>query len=679
MSTDAGGAGGGWIRARILLITLTLVIAAAALLSFRTNRLFEAALEPQLTLKTEMVAEFTAMDITWALSRGIPLDRLVGVPDYLAQKRAGNPEILYVALMDSQGRTLHVSGAQPVKGGPVEQAARELAAAGGQNIAHVDIAEFQAVLSPVRLNGTTVAAVAIRLDPTFVRAQLQALAQDVFVILLVALFLVYEVAIALSGKAGPLGQLVAAMGTGRFGHRITHFHRDEIGRAIRSFNATVLALNARYRRLAEKAERSGSATLRDRVKDLRERFGFVATPPAAFDIPPSVTDMRLPLFVFVIAEELQKAFLPLYISELESQIPSAPGDLLIGLPISIYMLALALATPLAGSWTDRYGPRRIFLTGVGLAILGFLWSALAATLVGLIGARAITAVGYAMCTIAAQGFIVQTTSSADRTQGISVFVTVLMSASICGTSIGGILADQLDYRIVFVCAAALALLAGLLAWRMMGHLAPLAAERRGFRLADLGVVLRNPRFVALVLFAAIPNKIVLTGFLFYAVPLYLAELGASEAETGRVMILYSLVIVVAGPWLSRMADRHGYIHSFVFVGTFVSGAAMGLLWFWPDIYGVALAVVAVAFAHAISISPQVAMVPQICRAEIEAVGQTTLLGELRMLERIGSVIGPLLIAAFSYQYGFVTGLIIMGGMIALLSPLLLLSKREARA
>src|SRR5207244_9982434 len=121
----------------------------------------------------------------------------------------------------------------------------------------------------------------------------------------------------------------------------------------------------------------------------------------------------------------------------------------------------------AGSWADRSGARRIFVLGLVPALVGYLGAAFSETVFELIAARALTAVGYAMCTIAAQGFILQVTPSKQRAQGMSVFVGVLMSANICGTAIGGILADRIGYRAVFVCASILALLAGTLAMRML--------------------------------------------------------------------------------------------------------------------------------------------------------------------------------------------------------------------
>lgn len=670
------------IRTRILLLTLALVIAAATLLSVRTHQLFEAALTPEIMQKTDAVAELATLDVEQALNLGIPLEKLVGVVAYFDEVRASHPEIQFAGILNPQGRPLFMSG-----DGMQETATAlsdEVSAFALGSIDHdiVRDGDYDVMLSRADPGGVTAAVVAIGLDPRYIHRQLEELTADVFIVLLVALFLAFEMAVVLlTGRTiTPLNQLISAVEAGAQGklHRLIAYHaNDGIGRVIARFNAIVQGLNDRYRRLVDGAGQRPA--LRDRVTALGARLGLIDGPLESYGITASINDVRLPLFVFVMAEELQKPFLPLYIRSLEVHDTWLSPQVLIGVPISVYMLTLALATPIAGSWADQYGPRRIFLAGLVVAIGGFLGAALAGSLLQLVGARALGAVGYGMCTIAAQGFIVQVTTRSDRTQGISVFVTVLMSASICGTAIGGILVDRIGYRAVFVCAAALCLIAGVLALRMMAKTETPEPAAPRFRLGDLGIALRNPRFLALVMFAAIPNKIVLTGFLFYAVPLYLAGINISEADTGRVMILYSLVIVFVGPWVSRLNDQRGYGWSLVFAGTLLSGLAMFLLWFRADIYGVSAAVLAVAFAHALSISPQIALVPEICGRDIEEVGQTMVLGALRMLERVGSVIGPLLVAGLAYCFGYIAALMTMGGMIAITAPLLLLARWNTRS
>jgi len=259
-----------------------------------------------------------------------------------------------------------------------------------------------------------------------------------------------------------------------------------------------------------------------------------------------------------------------------------------------------------------------------------------------------------------------------RAQGAAIFVGVTMAASVCGTAIGGILADRIGYRAVFGCAAMLCLVASVLAWRMMPAEPPgEGASRRALRLSDVRMMLANPRFLALLMFAAIPGKVVLTGFLFYAVPIYLAELNATEGEIGRVMILYSLIIILAGPWLSRLATSSRRSWALVIAGTMLSGFATCLLLLGQEIAVVVVGVLIVGIAHAMAISPLIGLVPEVCRKEVDLIGETAILGIFRMLERVGSVIGPILVATLVLRFGMVEGLAWTGAAIMAMALLLL--------
>ncbi|HEV7371636.1 MFS transporter [Arenibaculum sp.] len=676
------------LRIRVLIVTLALIVGAAAALSVVAHRLFEQQLAPEVTRQAATVAEFLAADVERALGYGIAIEDLVGVTEHFERASAPHPEMEYVALHDTGGKLLQAIGpktrdsADPA----VERMVKRQMAAGGTGFGEVTHThEYYIVMAPVRHDGRVAGIISIGVDASFVQTQLADLAYDIVIILMVALFIAFEILVAVTaGVFTPLRELyelTLQAAAGNLGRRVPAWATGEAGAAVARVNAVLGSVQDRYRRIA--AATDGTATaLQERLQEIGRRFGLDRREAGAAGRPLSAVDARLPLFVFVFAEELQKSFLPLYVKQLYRPVDWLSPELLIGLPISVYMLALALTTPFAGTWVDRHGARRIFTLGLIPAVAGFIGSAFAGDLFQLLAARTLTAIGYAMITIAAQGYIARTAERAGRAQGMSVFVGVLMAGSICGTAIGGIVAARLGYEVVFLFAAGLAAFAGVLALRMLSpDRSPAggadAPARPTFR--DFATLLGNRRFLALLLLSAIPAKIVLTGFLFYAVPLYLTDLSASEAEIGRVMMLYSLMIIFVGPWASRFADRSGRGRMLVFAGTLASGLAMVLLGWFTDFEGVIVAVAVLSLGHAISISPQIALIPEICRAEIERFGQTTVLGLLRMLERGGSVLGPLLVAYMIASFGYAEGLAYTGGGVALLSLLLpLLIGRRSR-
>jgi len=263
---------------------------------------------------------------------------------------------------------------------------------------------------------------------------------------------------------------------------------------------------------------------------------------------------------------------------------------------------------------------------------------------------------------------------------------VLMSASMCGTAIGGILADRIGYRAVFVLAALFALIAGAIAYRMLvadDETKVATSKASGGIFKKLGSIFKNVRFVAIVFLAAIPAKIILTGFLYFIVPLYLFSLGSSTAETGRIMMIYPVIIIGLGPVASWTADKLGSMMWMLVVGCFASGIGLVMFHDWNTLWGVVLMVIVMGSAHAFTKAPQIAFVMEVCEQDMENIGRTTVLGLLRTMDRIGSVLGPIiaatLVAVFGYEQAIMyMGIIISGSAIMFLA-VFALTARSANA
>jgi MFS family permease len=124
------------------------------------------------------------------------------------------------------------------------------------------------------------------------------------------------------------------------------------------------------------------------------------------------------------------------------------------------------------------------------------------------------------------GYVTDNTGPSDRAQGLASFLAGFF---------GGILAERLGYRMTFVVSAGLGLAAALLVSRYLtGARRP--AVVGCLRASDFALLLRNRRFVALSLFVAIPSKIALTGFIFYAILLHLRAIETSQGDIGRALV-----------------------------------------------------------------------------------------------------------------------------------------------
>ena len=487
------------------------------------------------------------------------------------------------------------------------------------------------------------------IDQAYIQGILYELLLDVVVVLIVALFLTFELLQYMvgSGLERQFGSLVARVERLRVGD----YSRPADGVVAESapaggLDAAMARLAKRHRELNVRAEalhqraRSGAASVATRLGHWREHHRLGET-TCDGNGETALERIRAPLFIFLLAEELTRSFVPTYANHLLVPIPGLSSQVAVGLPIMLFMLVVALGQPYLGPWSERVGRRQAMLVGGCLGVLGFIATALAVSLYDLLLWRSVSAVGYGMVFVAAQGYVLDHTNERNRTRGFALFVGAFMVATVCGPAIGGILADNIGHRWTFVVAAAIAALSLLVIWHLPQQQ---VASRHTARLAlgDLLTLVTNRRFMVLTGLASMPAKIVLTAFCFYMIPLYVLSIGSSQSMAGRMLMIYAVMMVILVPLAARLADLHIRRDRLVATGLCIS-ALGGLLMPWAGgVWSLVALVALLGFGQALSIAAQGALVGDFCQREIKQVGEGAVYGTYRLLERTGNALGPLI-------------------------------------
>lgn len=110
--------------------------------------------------------------------------------------------------------------------------------------------------------------------------------------------------------------------------------------------------------------------------------------------------------------------------------------------ISLYTLALGVSTPLSGYLGDRFGSKRIYLSGLGLFVLGSLLAGLAPSLPLLIAARAVQGIGGGIALPLGSAMLFTAFPPSQRGIAYGVFGIVLVFAPATGPLLGGWLVDH---------------------------------------------------------------------------------------------------------------------------------------------------------------------------------------------------------------------------------------------
>lgn len=631
------------------------MLTASALLSYLALRQFRSELEPELYKKGQILGDSVRRHLEGVLAYGLELDELRDLPEYLDSLVQNDTTILYIALTTPDGRLLQGSQGTP-------RSAAELTA-----VPH----PHRHSLS-INRDGQILARLHLVQDSRYADKRMQSIRLDILTVVAIGSLIAYELllfwtATCFDSPIRCLQAMATAIRDGEYRYRLGSENKGP-------FRHLAEAIDQRLDRIA-----IGFAARVPEFQDAATgcRLAAQSLGPLSYHHP--IAAIRWPFFMVIFSDALSVSFFPFYVDSLQAPALGISKEILISLPISLFMLVWALALPFAGAWSDRRGRKTAFLVGASITAVGLLATAAAETLLSLLLWRSLTAVGYAIVFITAQGYITDNTSQENRTRGMAGFVSAFFGGMLCGAAIGSILAERLGYRATFVISALLGFLAALFVLRFLER--GRGGSLRRLRWADFRLLWGNTRFMAVALLAAIPSKIALTGFLYYAVLLHLKAIGTEQSDIGRAMVAYGAAIVLLAPLAAGLVDRARQRSGFVVLGGLLASLAMLLPYFDQSLLVAVLGIALLGIGHAVGVPAQLALATEVSRTEVERIGSGTVMGLFRLIERLGNVSGPLLAGTLMAGWGFQGAILGLSGinLLAVILLTLLLSLTASRA
>ena len=384
-------------------------------------------------------------------------------------------------------------------------------------------------------------------------------------------------------------------------------------------------------------------------------------------------------FVLVFMWSLPASFIPLYMKTLYEPMFGLAQDVVLGLPISVEMFCSLVAALIAGAVTDRRGWHVPFLLGAVCCAGG---AVLAATAQGgreFILARAVTGFGYGLSWMAIQGYVFKFSSPLTRARGIANLVAGIIAGQICGTAVGAMLADRIGYPPVFWASAILALLPlsfALFFMRPYMHVVRDQQEETKLRAADFFSLVFNRNYFSIIVFSLIPFSLCQVGLLFYAAPLYLSQLGVSQSNIGRVLMVYGLSVIFIAPWMSRFVDSYAKKKLFIAMGGIVGAVGLMSLYYYNGFPAVMVAVFLMGISGSLVGSAQTAFALKL--KVIKRVGVGKAMSVQRAADKMGQMLGPLVLGAMIASVGTSTGVAIVGCIFFVATLAFFLVSNEAR-
>jgi EmrB/QacA subfamily drug resistance transporter len=237
---------------------------------------------------------------------------------------------------------------------------------------------------------------------------------------------------------------------------------------------------------------------------------------------------------------------------------------------SAYLLAEIATIPLWGKFADMYGRKRIFLTGMGIFLVGSVLCGQAHSMTELILFRGLQGLGAGCLLTVAQTISADLFTLEQRVKVQGIYAAVFGFASIIGPLIGGFLTDNLSWHWVFYVNIPIGLGAAALVKVVM--LEPIE-DRRRHRMDWLGIVLLLG-WTCLLVFA------LETGGRDYAwsSPVIVASLG------GSVLLFVGFIVAelrAAEPLLPLSLFRIPALRASAVLTTLLGMAMFGVLSFLP--------------------------------------------------------------------------------------------------
>jgi EmrB/QacA subfamily drug resistance transporter len=168
---------------------------------------------------------------------------------------------------------------------------------------------------------------------------------------------------------------------------------------------------------------------------------------------------------------------------------------------SAYLLAYAVPLLIMGRLGDRFGPKRLYLTGLVIFTLASLWCGLAGDIQTLIMARVLQGLGAAIMTPQTMAVSTRIFPPDRRGPAMGVWGATAGLATLIGPILGGVLVDGLGWEWSFFINVPVGVVGFILAWRFVPSL------------------------------STHPHKFDIPGVLLSAVGLFLLVFGIQEGET----------------------------------------------------------------------------------------------------------------------------------------------------
>ncbi len=626
------------------LITLLLIL-AVAILGTLSIRYMSQFIEPEIINRTQLIGKTINSDIQRAVNAGIPISKIAGAEEYLSALIQDFKEVSYIGIFSD--------------GNVIESGNKESSSFSATNIEQTDLQYI------INYAERSVGRIIIDIDSHFIRKQFNEVYLDIFVIIIVTIMITFESMVVMIWRTvtSPIMKLHTLASQQALGD----FSKFVISKSNNSFEHIMDVLSQRSFELYHLSQRRTLSSQPEYQYHLSARHDgqnqhyTVLTKPQLLTFS-HLNDIRWPLFLFIVADELQLSFFPLFTRAAENPWDWVDQSIIISLPLVGYLIAIFICSPFAKRLTLLFGYKKLLLWAMVPAIFIQIGLYFSTSVTEIIFLRTLSGLGYAIATLTYQDYVIDMISPQRRTRSLGSFTAVLVGGIFCGTATGAILADRLGQHSVFLISSALVALACLLIIFLLpaNTLSTVNRQHHEFKLSSIIHLVTNKRFFSFAVGIAMPCNVIMQAFIAFIVALYMNQLGATTAETGRTLMGYFLMTYFIAPASTKYSEHKVSPSNITIIGALITGIALLFAGIANTQQEFLLAVLGVGLGHGLVRSHQLPVLIQLTESSLAQISQYVVLGATRTIERGGSIIGLLIAAWLSGVIGYRSTIILLG-------------------
>lgn len=217
------------------------------------------------------------------------------------------------------------------------------------------------------------------------------------------------------------------------------------------------------------------------------------------------------------------------------------SNVLAGSIVAIYSLTNMAGNIIGGHWIDKFGRKRMLVVGMTAVAVILFFYPLAQTGEQLFLVRLIHGLAGGVLIPAAFAYVGDQTTAQNRGKAMALTGACIGAAAILGPAIGGILAARSQVEYVFYLVAFLFIPTIFLALKFIKESFK-GSERNSFTFSQFLPLIKNKLILqsSLAAFALMVSN----GTLSFALPIKVADMGATSSTTGTLLSTFGVVALI---------------------------------------------------------------------------------------------------------------------------------------